>query len=260
MLPQRDHPSPVSPTATATGSTQTNMVRNIDFPEAIIFYDSEADDDGDNDGDQYRISVLLEDDGVTPREGLLELLQECKEVQTPVLLIQPSNPEWSYSNHKDILSYLHQVLPEQSPRAPNPKTLYEAIASLTIQPAGFGGSSGFGRKLADPERPPLSQRVVVFCTSNNVCRAARYMGMRVMCFQDNDLADAILDDYYQLYLEDIATPGSYWLNPPYPRDDEGNKVDVYDIMYKDDDNNEDSEASMSEKDRLRMILDDMDPL
>jgi len=69
-----------------------------------------------------------------------------------------------------------------------------------------------------------------------------------------------LDDYYQLYLEDIATPGSYWLNPPYPRDDEGNKVDVYDIMYKDDDNNEDSEASMSEKDRLRMILDDMDPL
>jgi hypothetical protein len=28
-----------------------------------------------------------------------------------------------------------------------------------------------------------------------------------------------------LWLEDLATPGSFWLNPPHPRDEHGNRVD-----------------------------------
>ena len=261
------HRSPVKPVlARELVPSPLRMVRNIDFPEALIFYDTISDDtSSSNDAGSSSLSVLLEDDGSTPRAGLLDLLQECREVNTPALLItqQPTNPTYS----KELLDYL-QVVEELSPGAPNPKSLWESIQALTIQPAGFGGSAGFGRKLADPERSPMPQHVVVFCSSLKVCQAARYVGMRVLCLQDNDLADAIIDDYYNLYLEDVATPGSFWLNPPYPRDEEGNKVHIFDMMQDDGDNNDnnsdddgnDKESAMSEKDRLRAILDDMDPL
>lgn len=267
------------------------MVRNIDFPEALIFYDSWL---------SGASSVLLEDgDGnggnTTPiiRAGLLDLLQECQdaEINTPVVLIRPAaknaNTDGGFTYSKDLLDKFRLVITEPAPTAPSsPKSLYEAIQGLTIQPAGFGGSSGFGRKLADPERSPMPAHVIVFCVDAAVCSAARYLGMRVLCLNnnDNDLADGVIDDYYNLYLEDVATPGSFWLNPPYPRDDEGDKVDPY---YGDDDNDHDQaaevvgetetesenesvvedgeggdtqESSMSEKDRLRAILDDMDRL
>ena len=47
---------------------------------------------------------------------------------------------------------------------------------------------------------------------------------------DNDLADAVVDGWNGLYMDDIATPGSFWLNPPHPRDDQGNKVDPEQVM------------------------------
>ena len=125
------------------------------------------------------------------------------------------------------------------------------------------------------------------------------MGMRILCLEDTTtsddddddfLADAIINDYQNLYLEDIATPGSFWLNPPYPRDDEGNKVDIiYDLTTtmmmkrndvsgssdsRDEKNNingdyddesdddtstqESSSSQKTEKDRLQDILDDID--
>ena len=47
---------------------------------------------------------------------------------------------------------------------------------------------------------------------------------------DEDLegvADACLDDLSELAngLDDLTTPGAYWLNPALPRDADGNKVD-----------------------------------
>ena len=39
-------------------------------------------------------------------------------------------------------------------------------------------------------------------------------------------------DYYweSINMDDIATPGSFWLNPPLPKDDEGNGVNVLSII------------------------------
>jgi len=89
-----------------------------------------------------------------------------------------------------------------------------------------------------------------------------------MCFNDNDLADAIVDTF-DFYLDDIATPGSYWLNPPHPRDDEGNKVYVGDVVlefetFGDDDrskpNAENESIDDMDDDELNRILADMAPL
>ena len=47
-----------------------------------------------------------------------------------------------------------------------------------------------------------------------------------------DLADAIIlgfgdeNDWEVVSLDDIATPGSFWLNPPLSRDDDGNGVSI----------------------------------
>jgi hypothetical protein len=51
--------------------------------------------------------------------------------------------------------------------------------------------------------------------------------MQAICLNDNPLADAVLDlDWSSIRMDDIATPGSFWLNPPHPKDDDGNRVDV----------------------------------
>ena len=115
----------------------------------------------------------------------------------------------------------------------------------------------------------MPARTVVFCETVEQTRAARFCGMRVMCFHDNDLADAIVDAF-DFYLDDIATPGSFWLNPPHPRDDEGNKVYVEDLIeefeaVKDDKQNADQPAITRESDEmdddeLQAILADMAPL
>lgn len=224
------------------------MVRNIDFPEALVFYETTDDS----------TSTLLEDDGQTPRSGLLDLLQECQDTSTPALLISRQTQLPS-----ELAPFL-QRFEENSP-TPSPISLWECIHSLTIQPEGFGGSSGFGRKMADPERPPMPKHVVVFCSDLDVCRAARSVGMRVLCLQDNDLADAIIDDFYNLYLEDVATPGSFWLNPPYPRDDDGNKVYVEDVLEEDVVESEMTQQIVKDDedlsdDELQAILNDMEPL
>ena len=46
-------------------------------------------------------------------------------------------------------------------------------------------------------------------------------------------SDEITDlEYYwqSINMDDIATPGSFWLNPPLPKDDEGNGVNVLSII------------------------------
>ena len=72
------------------------------------------------------------------------------------------------------------------------------------------------------------------------CTAAKLAGMRVLYLEPEgmgtsdaeDLADAIVtglgsdDDWEVVRLDDIATPGSYWLNPPVGKDEAGNRVNL----------------------------------
>ena len=231
---------------------ELQMVRNIDLPEALVFYGRH---------------VFQHDDGnLLP--GVSELIQECKEIETPVVVLL-MNAEDTIDNNHDVT-----IIPaSECTPPPNPRALYEAVNSLFIQPRGFGGSSGFGRKAADPERSPLFQNVVVFCDSVDACRAARFAGARVVCKTDNDLADAVVDEWDHLCVDDVSTPGSYWLNPPHPKDDEGNRVDIYEIIdyyesvgnsYVDDDDDDDhatrAAAPPMQEDEMDRILADLDSL
>ena len=72
------------------------------------------------------------------------------------------------------------------------------------------------------------------------CTAAKLAGLRVLYLEPEglgtsdaeDLADAIVtglgadDDWEVVTLDDIATPGSYWLNPPVGKDEAGNRVNL----------------------------------
>jgi hypothetical protein len=202
-------------------------------------------------------SILFQKDGITPQSGLVSLVEECKDLGTPAILISKNKDRQKIPDQiQDYMTVFDEL---QKP--PNPRSLFEAINSVTVQPEGFGGSSGFGRKLAEPERHPMPQYVVVFCEDTDVCRAGRYCGMRVISFQDNDLADAVVDSF-DFYLEDISTPGSFWLNPPFPSDDDGNKVDIFELMdrMERDPKDENLPSDISDDEKLQSILDDMDPL
>lgn len=192
--------------------TILSMVRNIDLPEALIF---------------YGLSTIVDENG-QQRIGLPEILQECAEIETAaVFLINNIEDLPAELPGASKASYHTQML---CIPPPNPADLLTATESITVQPRPFGGSAGFGSKAADPERVPLAQHCVVFTTLINQTRAARAAGMRVIAVgnDDDSLADAVIDSYEEIRgLDDIATPGSYWLNPPHPRDDEGNAVDPH---------------------------------
>eukprot|EP00980_Cylindrotheca_fusiformis_P004957 scaffold1051_cov119-Cylindrotheca_fusiformis.AAC.32 len=263
-----------------------SMVRNIDLAEAIIFYGEASlfhtDDDDKN--------MLL--------PGVEYLMEECRRDETAVLAILPPSfcSSSSSSNSRRLedegganieflalpksknMATIHVHEETQAP--PNPRDLWEAIHSIEVQPKGFGGSSGFGRKAADPMRPPLPKHCVVLCHTEDQCRAARYVGTRVLCLTDNALADGVMltpdDGWASICMDDIATPGSYWLNPPHPKDDDGNIVDLEAVIYQyetDDagndrssaseqpfaNNNDDGENELSD-DQLAALLADIDPL
>ncbi|GKY91037.1 hypothetical protein MPSEU_000076500 [Mayamaea pseudoterrestris] len=185
------------------------MVRNIDYPEAIVIYGPE---------------LSLE------TNGLGDLLDECRETKTLVLAIGYSETaiqRYQATTTKSSCIMFHQ---ETSP-PPNPKDLWQAIHSIEIQPQPFGGSSGFAAaQRAEPPRFPLMSRVVVFGTTLHQTRAARATGCRVLSLTDNNLADAVIHDFENVWLQDVATPGSFWLNPPTPRDNDGNTVNVEELM------------------------------
>ena len=101
----------------------------------------------------------------------------------------------------------------------------------------------------DPIRSPLPKHTVVFVhgpTSKSRARtsAVRLAGMRSIYIEQegigscdaDDLADGVVeslgsnDDWETITLDDISTPGSFWLNPPNPRDDDGNRIDLYTIV------------------------------
>lgn len=220
------------------------MVRNIDLPEALVFYGAH----------------VFQDEQGKLLPGVESLVKEARDIQTPVVVLENDDLRIVENDDNDVL-----VVSAASPPPPNPRVLYETVQSLMIQPRGFGGSSGFGRKSADPERPPEFQHVVVFCNNVEACRAARYVGARVVCQTDNDLADAIVDTWDELCIDDVATPGSYWLNPPHPKDDDGNRVDVYEIMeyYESNSTSELKETTATptmNDDEMAQILADLDSI
>jgi hypothetical protein len=237
-----------------------SMVRNIDLPEALVF---------------YGWNVFLDDDEATElRTGVQNLLDECKDVDTPIVVVVHADDQKTKEVMIPIDLPSHVTIHSTSASPPpNPRALYESINALSIQPRSFGGSSGFGRRQWDePARPPLFKHVVVLCDCEEVCRAARYLGTRVLSLSDNDLADAVLFEWDEIVsLEDIATPGSFWLNPPHPRDDDGNRVaDIQDVidMYELGSSGDKRDPSFSSspaaptmtEDEMSRILADLDSL
>jgi hypothetical protein len=196
------------------------MVRNVDEPEAVVLYHED---------------VWFDQTSRSMYSEFKSLLDECNEIDTAVVVLasKSGGDEDEETRKKHLLpSYCTFLSQVHAP--PSPHDLLRALSNVQIQPRPFGGSSGFGaRQLLDPPRSPMPARTVVLCTTLDQTRAARLAGARVICIEheplkeENYLADAIisLEELDGLWLEDISTPGSFWLNPPQPCDDEGNRVD-----------------------------------
>lgn len=241
------------------------MLRNFDLPESLIFYGVDA-------------AIDRTSTPPTPRRGVVRLIEECHEVGTAAILLSESLTteetraklneaglgRYASSNEGGApLLHIRSALESYSlppsivdthnlydmgalGRSPSPAVLLDSIHTLLIEPRGFGGSSGFGTKAADPTRPPLPKHCVVIVsgtspTSRDRCDAARMAGMRVVYVEDGglgtcdaeELVDAVVEtlggdeDWEVITLDGISTPGDFWLNPPPgPRDAGGNKVDV----------------------------------
>ena len=92
----------------------------------------------------------------------------------------------------------------------------------------------------------------------------------------NNDETADLDYHWEsITMDDIATPGSFWLNPPLPKNDEGNRVDVIALIQsyekiegemgtKEEESKEDTtdihDPDDDDDEFLASILMDMDPL
>ena len=187
--------------------------------------------------------------------------------------------------------------------APCPAALLDAIHTILIEPRGFGGSSGFGVKHSESTRSPLPQHCVVITARSsddnpeNILRkestgsisrarsiASRSAGMRVIYVEDcglgsctaEDVSDGIVEslgdehDWEILHLDDISTPGSFYLNMAQPRDEFGNKVDVAGLIGEmvslrlqstgSTDTLKEKSTNSSPNDELDQILADLDPL
>lgn len=211
------------------------FVRNVDLPEAIIFYDVMGHGEPDGDG------------------GWHPLLKQCAECGTAAIVVaggdggeeqdddaaepgsdRPGGSDAPSGAPRGAAADLITLAVRGAARPPNPKDLLGAVGRTTIRPRPFGGSSGFAAsRLADPSRPPLPARTVVVGPTERHSLAARLAGMRAVSFDEgDDLADAVLSptEVQALWLEDLATPGSFWLNPPHPRDQDGNRVDPEQVV------------------------------
>jgi hypothetical protein len=246
---------PLSTRRTHHHGFQLRMVRNIDLPEAVVFYGADS---------------LVNAATQEPLPGVEAMLKECQEINAAVLVLLYEEENHATARKLEAKYGLTIHMDAVHP-PPNPRALYEAIESTLISPKGFGGSSGFGTKMADPERAPLPKHVVVLAHTDDQCRAARFFGARVMSLVDNDYADGIIFDWSEIGVDDISTPGSYWLNPPFgSKDDNGNKVDIYEVMDAYERTPSDSSSSSDDEvilatetlseDALNAILNDMDSL
>lgn len=107
----------------------------------------------------------------------------------------------------------------------SPSAFSSVRRSFQITPDGFGGSDGFGRAPTQASRSPLASRTVVLVAELAECLCARAAGMRAVGVPGADghvqwdlegVADAVVDDVHALFLDDLSTPGAYWLNTMVP--------------------------------------------
>ena len=149
------HHNPPQHTDPCTYNCQSgslSMVRNIDLPECLIFY-----------GRNTVFSSKEEYHSGAIKSGLDNLLRQAEEVGTVCILLSESKsvPDLQeIIDHSSISKYVRaqsslDMGDAISFGSPSPLGLLGAIDTVTISPRGFGGSSGFGRKTPDPDRPPL---------------------------------------------------------------------------------------------------------
>jgi len=243
------------------------MLRNFDLPEAIVFYGTDSVLDRDGGGASARpgaarllaecaevgtVAILLSE---TMRVGEMEDLVGTAEDLSPFA----SDGTLRLRSSLEDATFPPEALEEDprlplgrggTGRAPSPAALLDAFLSVVVKPRGFGGSSGFGTKdEGPPSRIPLPQHVVAIVSgpeprSRARCSACRMAGVRVVYVERDglgscdaeELVDAVVEtlgdenDWDPVTLDGISTPGSYWLNPPNPRDDEGNRVNVEEVV------------------------------
>ena len=112
-------------------------------------------------------------------------------------------------------------------------------APLTLPYPNPGGLGGFGsNNQIEPPRNPKAAYCIVFSDTPEACLAARAAGIRTVGVageEDVDVDEALesaadvvfeWDEAGSIVLDDLYTPGSFWLNPPTPRDADGNWCDA----------------------------------
>ena len=107
--------------------------------------------------------------------------------------------------------------------------------------------------------------------------ACRMSGVRVMYIEGiggsctaEDVSDGIveslgtIDDWSMVTMDDISTPGSFWLNMAQPKDEYGDFVNAYDVVehYENlrtkDDNDDCSNVAVGDDNDLDMVSEEMD--
>ncbi|KAL1507075.1 hypothetical protein AB1Y20_007936 [Prymnesium parvum] len=201
------------------------MLRNIDACEALIFTRDAA----------------LDASGAL-RRGAARLFADARAQSTLLAVLEP--PDRPVPDDSPLRRLLGAApLLRLSSSAVHTSELTALRRQLNVEaPEGFGGSDGFGRAPGMAYgREPLAARCVVLVTTLQETAAARGAGMRAVALPreeggcvDEELdgvADACLDtlgeeaEVCALRVDDLSTPGAFWLNPPLPRDLDGMAVD-----------------------------------
>lgn len=129
-------------------TSELTMIRNIDLPEALVFYGT---------------NTVFHNPDNSIRPGVTKLMTEAKELGTVCILLSESmdskvlkdRVEQSDLSGQNLIVRSSLEIDDGIGYSPSPLALLESITSVMIEPRGFGGSSGFGTKMADPERSPL---------------------------------------------------------------------------------------------------------
>ena len=171
------------------------------------------------------------------RSGCEQLLADCAAQGTLTACIGPEPPPADLAGiPAALLPFPH--VPVLDPEDPISyfQALSKARLACSLTPDGFGGSDGFGARPNGAEREPLPQYCVVLVTTLSECDGALRAGMRTVGLPGDEgewladelegIADACLDDLADIPdgLDELSTPGSFWLNPCLPRDTQGMAV------------------------------------
>ena len=212
LLPLLAHARPVA------RAPPVLMLRNIDSCEALIF---------------SRDAALDASSGEL-RSAVPRLVAEARDQGALLAVLEPSDRPIDAAS--PVREQRVGCWPLASPE-PQVSEISELRRALLVDsPEGFGGTDGFNQApgLAFG-REPLPERCVVLVTEMQEVIAALGAGMRAVAVPRTDedyvdsaldgIADVCLDELEEVRVEDLSTPGAYWLNPALPRDVSGNMVD-----------------------------------